>query len=108
VVLGGQESAEAIVAASHGGEGPNTRSRTYTARDGHVGDEAPQLMEEVCARENMQAALKRVVRNGGAPGPDGMTVEGLLPYCREHWAHIREELLSGTYRPEPVRPCSRY
>jgi len=60
-------------------------------------------MEEVCARENMQAALKRVVRNGGAPGPDGMTVEGLLPYCREHWARIREELLSGTYRPEPVR-----
>ena len=141
MVIVGQESAEAIVAASHGGEGPNTRSRPHTersmfdggaerqaekserslsvgggtaegkgtvrqanaARDGHVGDEAPQLMEEVCARENMRAALKRVVRNGGAPGPDGMTVEGLLPYCREHWARIREELLSGTYRPEPVR-----
>ena len=140
-MLGVQESAEVIVAASHGGEGPNTRSRTHTersmfdggaerqvekperslsvgggtaegrgsvrqasaARDGHVGDGASQLMEEVCARENMQAALKRVVNNGGAPGPDGMTVDDLLPYCREHWARIREELLSGTYRPEPVR-----
>jgi RNA-directed DNA polymerase len=60
-------------------------------------------MEEVCARENMQAALKRVVRNGGAPGIDGMAVEDLLPYCREHWTRIREDLLGGTYRPEPVR-----
>ncbi len=84
-------------------EGKGTVRQADTARDGHVGDEAPQLMEEVCARENMQVACKRVVRNGGAPGPDGTTVEGLLPYCREHWAHIREELLSGTYRPEPVR-----
>ncbi len=84
-------------------EGRGTVRQANAARDGHVGDEAPQLMEEVCARENMRAALKRVVRNGGAPGPDGMTVEGLLPYCREHWARIREELLSGTYRPEPVR-----
>ena len=84
-------------------EGRGTVRQANAARDGHVGDEAPQLMEEVCARENMRAALKRVVRNGGAPGPDGMTVEGLLSYCREHWARIREELLSGTYRPEPVR-----
>jgi RNA-directed DNA polymerase len=84
-------------------EGKGTVRQADTARDGHVGDEAPQLMEEVCARENMQAACKRVVRNGGAPGPDGMTVEDLLSYCREHWAHIREELLSGTYCPQPVR-----
>ncbi len=41
--------------------------------------------------------------NGGAPGTDGMTVEELVPYCREHWARIREELLSGTYVPAPVR-----
>ena len=84
-------------------EGRGTERQASAARDGHVGDEAPQLMEEVCARENMQAAYKRVVRNGGAPGPDGMTVEDLLPYCREHWTRIREELLGGTYRPQPVR-----
>ena len=73
------------------------------ARDDDAGDEALQLMEEVCARENMRAACKRVVRNGGAPGVDGMTVEDLVSYCREHWARIREELLSGTYMPAPVR-----
>ena len=60
-------------------------------------------MEEVLRRENMKAAHRRVVRNGGAPGIDGMTVEELMPYCREHWAQIREELLGGTYEPRPVR-----
>ena len=40
-------------------------------------------------RENVVAAHARVVRNGGAPGVDGMTVDELLPYCREHWARIR-------------------
>ena len=60
-------------------------------------------MEEVVRRENVAAAHARVVRNGGAPGVDGMTVDNLLPYCREHWARIREELLSGRYKPQPVR-----
>jgi RNA-directed DNA polymerase len=60
-------------------------------------------MEEAMRRENIKAAHARVVRNGGAPGVDGMTVEELLPYCREHWARIREELLSGRYKPQAVR-----
>jgi len=41
--------------------------------------------------------------HGGAPGVDGMTVDELMPWCRAHWARIREELLSGTYRPVPAR-----
>jgi len=61
------------------------------------------LMEEVLRRENLIAAHKRVVRNGGAAGVDGMTVEQLMPFCREHWTRIREELLSGRYVPQPVR-----
>jgi len=61
------------------------------------------LMEEALCRENVLAAYKRVVRNGGAPGVDGMTVEELMPYCQEHWARIREELFSGRYQPQPVR-----
>jgi RNA-directed DNA polymerase len=60
-------------------------------------------MEEALCRENVLAAYKRVVRNGGAPGVDGMTVEDLMPHCREHWARVREELLSGRYQPQPVR-----
>jgi RNA-directed DNA polymerase len=54
-------------------------------------------------RENLLAAHARVVHNGGAPGVDGMTVDELMPYCRQHWARIREQLLSGTYTPQPVR-----
>jgi RNA-directed DNA polymerase len=60
-------------------------------------------MEEALCRENVLAAYKRVVRNGGAPGVDGMTVDELMPYCREHWARIREELFSGRYQPQSVR-----
>jgi RNA-directed DNA polymerase len=60
-------------------------------------------MEEVLRRENLVAAHTRVLRNGGAPGVDGMTVQDLLPYCREHWARIREELLGDRYQPQPVR-----
>ena len=59
-------------------------------------------MEEALCRENVLAAHKRVVRNGGAPGVDGMTVDELMPYSREHWTRIREELLGGRYRPQPV------
>jgi len=57
----------------------------------------------VLRRENMQTAHARVVSNGGAPGVDGMTVEALWEYCREHWPRIRQELLGGTYEPQPVR-----
>jgi retron-type reverse transcriptase len=77
--------------------------QTRTAYNDKTGDETPKLMEEVLRRENIKAAYERVVHNGGAPGVDGMTVEALMTYCREHWARIRNELLSGKYMPKPVR-----
>ena len=85
------------------GEGTGTARQTSTARDESGGDEALTLIEQVVRRENLVAAHARVVRNGGAPGVDGMTVDDLMPYCRMHWARIREQLLSGTYVPQPVR-----
>ena len=84
-------------------EGPGFVRYADTARDEHAGDGAPSLMEEVLCRENLLAAHDRVVRNGGAPGVDGMTVDELMPYCREHWPRIQEELLSDRYQPQPVR-----
>lgn len=68
-----------------------------------TGEKAPDLFEQALRRENVLRAYERVVRNGGAPGVDGMTVDDLMPFCREHWARIREELLGGTYVPQPVR-----
>lgn len=74
-----------------------------TAPDEHAGTETKDLLEQVVQRSNLWAAYRRVVRNGGAPGVDGLTVEELEGYCREHWPQIREALLSGRYVPQPVR-----
>ena len=62
-----------------------------------------RLMEEVCERENLKAALRQVKANKGSPGVDGMTVVGIKDYLKQHWPAIREQLLSGTYKPQPVR-----
>ena len=62
-----------------------------------------RLMEEVCERENLKEALRRVKANKGSPGVDGITVEALPGYLKQHWPAIREQLLHGTYRPQPVR-----
>jgi RNA-directed DNA polymerase len=62
-----------------------------------------RLMEEVCKRENCLQAFKRVKSNKGSAGIDGMTVEQLPGYLKEHWPAIREQLLNGTYKPQPVR-----
>jgi RNA-directed DNA polymerase len=61
------------------------------------------LMEEVCERDNCKQALARVKANQGSAGVDGMTVGELADFLREHWPAIREQLLSGTYKPQPVR-----
>jgi RNA-directed DNA polymerase len=62
-----------------------------------------QLMEEVCDRENLQSAWKRVRRNQGSPGVDGMTIDDAKGYLREHWPSIRSQLLDGIYQPQPVK-----
>ncbi len=62
-----------------------------------------RLMEEVCERENLKEALRRVKANKGSAGVDGMTVGGITDYLKQHWPAIREQLLSGTYEPRPVR-----
>src|SRR5580658_1884024 len=71
------------------------------------GSESPastnRLMEEVCERENLKEALRRVKANKGSAGVDGMTVGGITDYLKQHWPAIREQLLNGTYEPRPVR-----
>ena len=61
------------------------------------------MMESILERENLLRAWQRVKSNAGAPGIDGMTVEGFPAFCREHWPRIRSALMEGTYRPAPVR-----
>ncbi len=73
------------------------------AIDGTEHPGASDLMEKVVSRRNLQAALKRVRKNKGSPGIDGMTVDELPDHLRENWLRLREQLLTGTYRPSPVK-----
>src|ERR1041384_5782931 len=81
-------------------EGLGASSDTVT-RD-NSGPEVEQLLEAMVERKNMWLALKQVERNSGAAGVDNMTVAQLRSYLHEHWIHIKEELLAGSYRPQPV------
>src|ERR1700721_1491375 len=60
-------------------------------------------MEEIVERENLKEALRRVKANKGGPGVDGITFGQLDDHLKQHWPAIREQLLSGTYRPQPVK-----
>ncbi len=61
------------------------------------------LMEAVCKRSNLQLAYKRVKKNKGSPGIDGMTIEELGAFLKENWLAIKEQLLNGRYKPKPVK-----
>ena len=65
--------------------------------------EDERMMEAVCDRDNLWKALTRVRANKGKPGVDGMTVHQLPDYLKEHWPALREQLLQGTYEPQPVK-----
>jgi len=64
---------------------------------------AEPSMEAMVERENLKEALAQVRRNKGAAGIDGMSVDDLPNYLKEHWPAIRAQLLDGTYKPQPVR-----
>lgn len=89
------------------GEAPTSLQEGTESSGGKRGTESPaiteQLMEEVCERENCKQALKRVKANKGSAGVDGMTVQQLPAYLKLHWPTIRDQLLNGTYKPQPVR-----
>ena len=61
------------------------------------------IFNRVLDRNNLARALKQVRRNKGAPGIDGMTVDDLPEFIRQHWPRIRQQLIDGTYSPKPVR-----
>jgi len=92
-----EDKGEAPRAAEEGTESFVAKRRTESLA---IGEE---WMEEVCERENCKQALARVKANKGSAGVDGMTVEQLPEHLKQHWPAIREQLLSGTYRPQPVR-----
>ncbi len=89
------------------GEAPSVAAQESEARAAGTCLERPAVagpsMEGVVERENLKKALARVKRNKGAGGVDGMSVDELPAYQKEHWPTIRAQLLEGTYKPQPVR-----
>jgi len=97
LTFGLAEESEALPEQTKGTETPRVGRETGSP----AGNQ--RVMEEVCERENRRAALKRVRSNQGSPGIDGMSVDELPEYLEQHWPAIREQLLSGTYEPKPVK-----
>ena len=64
---------------------------------------AGSLWTQLLSRENLAEALRRVERNAGAPGIDGMSTKELRLWLHDHWPQVRSALDAGTYRPQPVR-----
>lgn len=96
LALGSKEEGEARIPGHRGTEAARAVSML----------ESPAVlgptMERVVSSDNLRRALKQVQRNKGAPGVDGMTVEALAPHLRENWPAIRDQLLDGAYKPQPV------
>ena len=98
LAFGGEGRSEAPMAPGGGSETLTAKRMSESPARNHE-----PLMEEVCAHDNCVQAYKRVKSNKGSPGIDGMTVEQLPEHLKEHWPAIREQLLAGTYKPQPVR-----
>jgi RNA-directed DNA polymerase len=89
------------------GEAPNGLAggtESFVAKRGTESrDIGERLVQQVCGRENCKQALARVKANEGRLGVDGRTVQPLPAFLKQHWPVIREQLLSGTYVPQPVK-----
>ncbi|SCW86537.1 hypothetical protein SAMN04487970_108010 [Paenibacillus tianmuensis] len=72
-------------------------------RESRERDGANDLLERILDRDNLNKAYKQVKRNHGAPGIDGMTVEGALPWLRENRDELLQSIREGQYKPSPVR-----
>jgi group II intron reverse transcriptase/maturase len=91
------------------GEAPRAErsGETSSVMQGHArsGDDDQRLVERIVERGNLVRAFKRVRKNKGSPGVDGVTVNELPALLRARWPAIREQLLTGRYQPSVVKRC---
>lgn len=87
------------------GEAPRAHrsGESRTAENGNERSGSGHLMELVVEQRNVEKAMKRVMKNKGSPGVDGMTVDELPKHWAEGWGMLRAQLLEGLYQPKPVR-----
>ncbi|MCA9195382.1 MAG: hypothetical protein KDB03_26605, partial [Planctomycetales bacterium] len=68
-----------------------------------LSDTTEFLMEKIVDTRNVEKAWRKVKANKGAPGPDGITLDEFPQWFRAEWPTIRQQLLDGTYVPQPAR-----
>jgi RNA-directed DNA polymerase len=90
------------IAGGEAADGP-AHDEAALAPGAQTGWGADDLLGQALARENMARAWKRVKANKGSAGVDGRTVQATGEYLKQAWPDIRARLLTGDYRPEPVR-----
>jgi RNA-directed DNA polymerase len=83
-------------------QGYGVGASSGTARRDNSSQRTDKLMEAVVGRGNMLEAYKRVAGNKGAAGIDAMGIEELMPFLKTHWVGIKEQLLKGEYKPQPI------
>jgi RNA-directed DNA polymerase len=81
----------------------NSGARSMALLETAEKDGAGSLLEEILRRDNLNAAYLRVKQNDGAPGIDGMTVDEMLTYLKEHKEELLASIRGGWYKPKPVR-----
>jgi RNA-directed DNA polymerase len=82
-----------------------TESTDPASSDQPALDVSPEdaLMELIVSPQNLRRAWRQVKGNRGAPGPDGMSVAHFEAWAGENWSRVRQQLMEGTYQPQPVR-----
>ena len=79
------------------------RDEALTARHDREDSGRACLLTQALTRENLVIAWKRVKANKGSAGVDGLSISDTIEHLTTHWPRIREDLLTGHYRPQPVR-----
>lgn len=82
-------------------DGQRDEERSAAHESAYLG--TTNLLEAVLDRDNLKRALRRVKKNRGSPGIDGMSVSELGPWLRDHWLEVKAKLLAGNFRPSAVR-----
>ncbi len=81
---------------------PSADEASFTGKAKHR-DDTENLLECIVHRDNMNEAVKRVIKNKGSHGIDGMQVDELRPYLMEHGKDLVEMIIKGSYKPNPVK-----
>ena len=109
VTTNGEKSAEVIVylqmVSAEQKEYAEVSAHQRIAENNHIitDFQTDKLMEKILSNDNLNQAYKKVKSNKGAGGVDGMNVDELLSFLRDNGMQLKQQLMDGKYKPNPVR-----